>query len=861
MTSAKSCTATFELLPPDTYSLTVAKTGTGSGTVSSTPAGIDCGPDCNETYDDGTTVTLTATPATGSAFAGWSGAADCADGSVTVTSDLACTATFTLETRPLTVARSGSGSGTITSTPAGIDCGTDCAQDYDYGTNVTLTATPDASSSFTGWSGDADCSDGSVTMTSAKSCTATFELLPPDTYSLTVAKTGTGSASITSSPAGIDCGPDCNETYEDGTIVTLTATPATGSAFAGWSGPADCTDGSVTVTQDLACTATFELLPPPSYTLTVFKTGSGNGTVTSTPTGVNCGGDCQESFAEGTTVTLTATPSTGSAFSGWSGDADCSDGTFAMLANASCTATFDELPSNSSPSIDLTSPVLNPAVRRPVISSGNEFPNADAERVVDGARDLPNTAWAARGAPNWVEIDLGGERMLDRVTVAPYIGHLGSPYFYDNEWTVQYRDDSGTLQDFANVVKLTGAGTLVGPGIRITNGDPGSASPNEAYKLYDLGFDPVELRYLRFTVTEGDVDNDSNAAEIGVHQVWHQGTPITFSAVATDPEEGDLTNNILWSSDLDGILGVGGSLEITTLSTGDHTIRAEITDALGATATHALSVRVIQGTISLFRLTIEVDGSGDVTSSPLGIECGIDCAEDYADGTEVTLTPTPDTGWSFVTWGGDADCSDGSVSMSAARTCRATFAPQTRTLTISKTGTGSGRVTSSPTGIDCGPDCEQVYDYATVVILDAQPDLGSAFVGWSGDADCGDGTITTHTDTSCTAIFELIPPASHTLTVTRSGNGTGSVTSSPAGIDCGSDCSEFFTDGTTVRLTATPTAGSVFVGWTGAADCQDGQITMTASRTCDAAFELVEPEIFVDGFDSGDLSAWEDASQ
>ena len=207
MISAKSCTATFELLPPDTFSLTVAKTGTGSGTVTSSPAGIDCGPDCNETYDDGTTVTLTATPATGSAFAGWSGAADCADGSVTVTSDLACTATFTLETRPLTVARSGSGSGTITSTPAGIDCGTDCAQDYDYGTNVTLTATPDASSSFTGWSGDADCSDGSVTMTSAKSCTATFELLPPDTYSLTVAKTGTGSGTVSSSPAGIDCGP------------------------------------------------------------------------------------------------------------------------------------------------------------------------------------------------------------------------------------------------------------------------------------------------------------------------------------------------------------------------------------------------------------------------------------------------------------------------------------------------------------------------------------------------------------------------------------------------------------------------------------------------------------------------------
>ena len=70
---------------------------------------------------------------------------------------------------------------------------------------------------------------------------------PPASYTLTVAKAGDGSGTVTSSPAGINCGADCSESYPQGAVVTLTAAPATGSTFAGWSGPCSGT-GSCQVT-------------------------------------------------------------------------------------------------------------------------------------------------------------------------------------------------------------------------------------------------------------------------------------------------------------------------------------------------------------------------------------------------------------------------------------------------------------------------------------------------------------------------------------------------------------------------------------------------------------------------------------
>ncbi len=162
---------------PSTYTLTVIKVGSGSGTVTSNPPGINCGTDCFETFPAATSVTLTASADAGSSFAGWSGDPDCSDGVVTMTAHRTCTATFSLNSYTLTVSKAGTGSGTVTSSPTGITCGTSCSKAFPYNTRVTLTAAPEPGSSFRSWSGDCTGSSTSVEVlvTHNRICTATFD--------------------------------------------------------------------------------------------------------------------------------------------------------------------------------------------------------------------------------------------------------------------------------------------------------------------------------------------------------------------------------------------------------------------------------------------------------------------------------------------------------------------------------------------------------------------------------------------------------------------------------------------------------------------------------------------------------------
>jgi hypothetical protein len=81
-------------------------------------------------------------------------------------------------------------------------------------------------------------------------------------------------------------------------------------------------------------------------------------------------------------------------------------------------------------------------------------------------------------------------------------------------------------------------------------------------------------------------------------------------------------------------------------------------------------------------------------------------------------------------------------------------------LTVLKSGTGSGTVTSSPGGINCGNDCSAAYTPGKKVTLTAKTDTNSIFTGWSGGGCSGTGkcVVTMNTDTSVTAAFSAKTP-------------------------------------------------------------------------------------------------------
>jgi hypothetical protein len=197
---------------------------------------------------------------------------------------------------------------------------------------------------------------------------------------------------------------------------------------------------------------------------------------------------------------------------------------------------------------------------------------------------------------------------------------------------------------------------------------------------------------------------------------------------------------------------------------------------------------------------------------------------------------------------------DGAVSM----TCVATA---THSVTVQRTGSGSGSVTSAPTGLDCPGTCTQDFPVTSTVVLTATPDAGHVFGGWTGDCSglsltC---TLPMNANHNVTAKFRLL----RTLTITVDGEkfclgtltcifygGRVFVTSAAGGINFGScirdqynpndpegPCEFLIDNGTSIRLSVSPEFDATFTGWS--QDCSGTDpctLVMDADHDVTASF-------------------------
>lgn len=198
---------------------------------------------------------------------------------------------------------------------------------YPAGTSVTVTAAQNAGYTFTNWT---DKVSGAVLSTSSgytfvlssnRSLVANFAI---NAYTL----------NVTALNGSVSKNPD-QPTYNNGSTVVLTATPAAGYIFSSWSGDASGSTNPLTVTMNSNknITANFTAIPPNTYTLTV---NAVNGSVSKNPD--------QPTYNSGTSVVLTATPNDGFTFSSWSGDATGSANPLTVIMNSNKIITANFVP-------------------------------------------------------------------------------------------------------------------------------------------------------------------------------------------------------------------------------------------------------------------------------------------------------------------------------------------------------------------------------------------------------------------------------------------------------------------------------------------------------------------------------------
>jgi len=730
----------------DVYTLTVNITGTGDTNLGSG----------DFEFLDGEVVNLVAVPVAGSGFA-----FDRFQGAVNTTSmfvNIAMTEDRTVEVvfvtpgvHSLTINKAGAGDGFL-SPPAGV---------YTYldGRTAVLTAIPDANSDFGGWSGDVSSASGfaGVLMNGDKDVTATF-VEAGNTFTLTMGQTGEGSIDPS---AG-------SYVLAEGTPINLTAIPAPGWVFDGWTGDIGGADASnqiinVTLTQDRNITANFV---PDGLDHTLFISVQGQGQTTpSGPFARYLDQDVAELIAR-------TIPNSGFAFDRWEGDIDS-------------TSAFDEILMDDDKNV--TAVFVSPGDHElTIINNGGSglsvFPPAGVHAFMDG-RIATIAVFPQPG-------EFFGGFSGDVTSVAPVVNLEMDD---DKTVTVNFGDSGFNLE-----INTQGQGTTTpeaGRTYALATGTEATlfATPTVTGWVFDQWIGDIGAAEPTDEVITVTIDQDRSVTAVFVEDEFDWSLDINVIGTgSTDPEPGisRWMNNDVVNMNPVGIPGSGfaflrwegavNSTEefVTVTMTSDREV-----DAIFVEGDHTV--------------TINIAGDGEGTTFPLpGVQS-------YVDGRFATLTAFPEPGSFFAGWTGDITELNPVINffMNEDKVVTANFTTTGVTLNLAIQGQGS----TTPS-----PGSYALATGQTVNLTALDTETGWRFDRWEGDIGGADPTnrflsVFMGTDRDITAVFEEVTfDAILNLSVT----GPGSITPAPGQYG-------FFGLSNTQFVTATPNQGAIFLGWQG----------------------------------------------
>ncbi|MBN1935986.1 MAG: InlB B-repeat-containing protein [Anaerolineae bacterium] len=799
----KTVTANFSQID---YTLTVNVSGDGS--VSRNPS--------QATYHYGDVVNLTATASEGWQFDSWSGDLSGTANPTSITVDGNKTVTVSFSRLGYTLETAVSGGGSITRNPD--------KPTYLYGEVVTLTAVYGPEWSFTGWSGNLSGTTNPQTlvMDGPKSVIASFS---PNGYLLNITLDGSGT--VTKNPD--------KSVYQSGEVVTLTATPATGWTFTGWSGDLSGSVSTKTITMDGDKSVTASFMSD-EYVLSVNNVGSGY--VVRTPS--------QSYYYYGTVVTLTATPLAGYAFSGWSGalSGSANPATITIDGNKSVTATYTfvgwvlatnvagggsvsrspDLAAFSNNTVVTLTATANPGWHfvgwsghlsgtanptqitmngnKTVLATFEQYEYTLAVSTVGGGsvdknpdqstyHDGDGVTLTAVAAPGWTFAgwsgDLTGTANPESITING--SRAVTATFTQAEYTLAVNtagsgavnvNPQQTHYHYGDVVTLTATASTGWLFTDWSGSLNGTANPitltMDGSKTMTAHFGAIEYSLTANVSGSGAVSKNPSQA------TYHYGDVVTLTAV---PIVGWTFSG--WSGDLTG-------------SQNPKTIAVDGNKVVLATFTQ-----------DEYTLTIDVVGGGGVASNPSQVI--------YRYGDVVTLTATANPGWTFSGWSGglSGSANPQAVAMTGNKAVTATFAQIEYTLTA--TPAGGGTVSKDPN--------QATYHYGDVVMLTAVSAPGWNFFLWEGDlsGSANPKSLTINGDKSVVANFRQ-----DGYVLSLGWTGSGAVQNEPD--------QDYYHYGDVVALTAVPDPGWVFAGWSGdlSGTANPASLTMLGSRAVMAAF-------------------------
>ncbi len=630
-------------------------TVSGAGSVTSSPSGLNCSSGtCTANFASGSSVTLTATPGSGAVFSGWGGA--CGGSSVTCTVTMSTaqsvTATFTTSAPP------SSGGIQVNFQPSGASVPSGYVKDDGSGYS---------SSRGYGWSGNLTGNTRERAV-QADQRLDTFVFVGPTTpvtwqYDL---PSGDYVVALASGDPSWSQGPQ--RVVVEGQVVIQDQTSGPNSYLTVENLPVTITDGALTVTVGGSSGNTLlnylHVIPVTTSSQTLAVTVSGAGSVTSSPSGLNCSsGTCTANFASGSSVTLTATPGSGAVFSGWGGACGGSSVTctVTMSTAQSVTATF----TTSTPETEVLSVTISGAGSVTSSPSGLNCSSGTCTANFASGSSVTLTATPGSGAvfSGWGGA-CGGSSVTCTVT-------MSTAQSVTATFTTSAPPSSGGIQ-----VNFQPSGASVPSGYVKDDGSGYSSSRGYGWSGNLTG-----------NTRERAVQADQR---LDTFVFVGPTTPVTWQY---DLPNGDYvvalaSGDPSWSQGPQRVV-VEGQVVIQDQTSGPNSyltvenLPVTITDGaltvtVGGSSGNTLLnyLHVIPVTTSSQTLAVTVSGAGSVTSSPSGLNCSSGtCTANFASGSSVTLTATPGSGAVFSGWGGACGGSSVTctVTMSTAQSVTATF--------------------------------------------------------------------------------------------------------------------------------------------------------------------------------------------